>query len=454
MSLLDYIKGQRRGKDAHRLEREAMQDSFLSDAIDGFDTVDGRHAENIKEMRHRITQRVRRTNRWQTYAGIAASLLLALSFGVYLLFVDRTDDYLATSDAPVKQETPAKSEKPILREEACEYEEACESEASVENDAQTESEPPLARKKEKKTAPRKEELITLVSDEVIVDNAIDVNDVAMEIVEEALEKKRDTLVYHRLNQGDNVYCKQEKVAQIKSEQSVPYFVMEDAPALVAKKGVVVDEHDNPLAGVTVAVEGSVNGVITGVDGTFSIDVLPTDTLIFSYLGMQQERLEVGNEHDLAVVMEENDANLDEVVVVAFGKQKKESVIGSITTQPATKQKTKTGAQARNRGINSTEMGTVLGAKPDKKRVTPEPFVGWKEYKKYLKQSLRRPTAGDCAQVKGTVGVAFYVDELGKPYDLQVVQSLCPDADAEAKRLIQQGYRWTTGLGQVIVKVKF
>ena len=43
MKLLDYIRGLRKGKEAHRLERESMQDPFLADAMDGYSQVEGNH---------------------------------------------------------------------------------------------------------------------------------------------------------------------------------------------------------------------------------------------------------------------------------------------------------------------------------------------------------------------------------------------------------------------------
>ena len=49
MKLLDYIQGLRKGKEAHRLERESMQDPFLADAMDGYSQVEGNHEQRIKK---------------------------------------------------------------------------------------------------------------------------------------------------------------------------------------------------------------------------------------------------------------------------------------------------------------------------------------------------------------------------------------------------------------------
>lgn len=82
-NLIQYIQGSRKGKDAHRLEKEAMKDPFLSDALDGFQAVEGNHVESIEEMRRRISRRTRSHRDSITKWSIAASLLICLGFGSY-----------------------------------------------------------------------------------------------------------------------------------------------------------------------------------------------------------------------------------------------------------------------------------------------------------------------------------------------------------------------------------
>ena len=82
-SLMQYIQGSRKGKKAHRLEKEAMKDPFLSDALDGYQAVEGNHVESIEEMRRRISRRTRSHRNSITKWSIAASLLICLGFGSY-----------------------------------------------------------------------------------------------------------------------------------------------------------------------------------------------------------------------------------------------------------------------------------------------------------------------------------------------------------------------------------
>jgi len=95
-------------------------------------------------------------------------------------------------------------------------------------------------------------------------------------------------------------------------------------------GVVVDESGESLIGATVVEkEVAVNGTITDVDGRFTLSVFPNVTLVISYIGYQ--KIEIAARKDMRIVMKADVANLEEVVVVAYGVQKKVSVIGSVAS---------------------------------------------------------------------------------------------------------------------------
>lgn len=99
------------------------------------------------------------------------------------------------------------------------------------------------------------------------------------------------------------------------------------------KGVIYEEETGePMPGATVSVEGSTRGVMTDLDGSFELTgVKPTDKLKFECLGKETQVLQVGTMTNFVVKLKNAENELDEVTVVAFGKQRKESVIGSIST---------------------------------------------------------------------------------------------------------------------------
>ncbi|WP_316813423.1 TonB-dependent receptor [Pedobacter heparinus] len=98
-------------------------------------------------------------------------------------------------------------------------------------------------------------------------------------------------------------------------------------------GTIFDETGEALPGATVKVQGTERGAVTSADGKYTLQVnRDTEVLVFSYIGYISQQIPIGNKKTLDVKLLPNPKNaLDEVSVVAFGVQKKESVIGSITT---------------------------------------------------------------------------------------------------------------------------
>ena len=83
-------------------------------------------------------------------------------------------------------------------------------------------------------------------------------------------------------------------------------------------GKVLDEFGEPIPSASILVEGRSRGVITDLDGTFVIEVLPTDKLVVSFLGMETQTILVGKQTNIVVKMQPQTAELDEVTVVAYG----------------------------------------------------------------------------------------------------------------------------------------
>nr|WP_320021174.1 TonB-dependent receptor [uncultured Draconibacterium sp.] len=96
-------------------------------------------------------------------------------------------------------------------------------------------------------------------------------------------------------------------------------------------GTVVDEQDNPVIGATVIVKGTQIGVPTDIDGNFELQV-PTDKeiLLISFIGMEPQEINIANQTKLEVVLAPSSVQLEETIVVGYGQQKKESVVGAIT----------------------------------------------------------------------------------------------------------------------------
>ena len=118
---------------------------------------------------------------------------------------------------------------------------------------------------------------------------------------------------------------------VQARKAKDMSVMEVTQQRVKVRGVVLDDLGEPLPGATVQIQGTTQGVITATEGDFEFDVPPTCKLIVSYLGMVTKTIDYAGESFLTIKLESTASALDEVTVVAFAKQRKESVIASITT---------------------------------------------------------------------------------------------------------------------------
>lgn len=102
------------------------------------------------------------------------------------------------------------------------------------------------------------------------------------------------------------------------------------------KGTIVDKNNETIIGASVIVKGKGgSGTISDLSGHFTLNVpSPNSTLVVSYVGMKTREIKVGNVHNFRIVLDDNNAELDEVVVVGYGQQKKASVVGAITQTDA------------------------------------------------------------------------------------------------------------------------
>ena len=96
-------------------------------------------------------------------------------------------------------------------------------------------------------------------------------------------------------------------------------------------GIILDADGISLPGVSVMIVGTTKGLVTDFDGKYTISAKKGDVLRFSYVGMKTIDITVGDETTIDVVLEEDITSLDDVIVVGFGKQKKISLTGAVST---------------------------------------------------------------------------------------------------------------------------
>ncbi|WP_236974585.1 SusC/RagA family TonB-linked outer membrane protein [Membranihabitans maritimus] len=126
---------------------------------------------------------------------------------------------------------------------------------------------------------------------------------------------------------------------------------------IAVSGTIVDkEEGQPLIGVNVLVKGTEKGTTTDLDGNFRLEnVKENATLTLSYIGYRTQEVNINGRSNLNITMEEDAQTLDEVVVVAFGSQKKKTVTGAVSSI-----ETKELLQSSQANISNAMVGRMPG----------------------------------------------------------------------------------------------
>ena len=100
---------------------------------------------------------------------------------------------------------------------------------------------------------------------------------------------------------------------------------------VKVRGQVTDQVTaEPMVGVSILVKGGKEGTITDIDGNYSIEVVPDQTLVFSFIGYKTKEVQVGSKTEISVHLAENTQMLNDVVVVGYGVQKKVNLTGAVS----------------------------------------------------------------------------------------------------------------------------
>lgn len=128
-----------------------------------------------------------------------------------------------------------------------------------------------------------------------------------------------------------------------------------APAGITVHGNVTDPTGEPLIGATVIVKGTQQAVATDFDGNFTLNNVTGNTLVVTYIGYMPQEVPINGRTEIEVVLQEQATNLDEVVVVGYGSQKKATMTGAVTAVG--------GKALENKGTLSSPVQALQGQVP-------------------------------------------------------------------------------------------
>lgn len=392
MDFKAYIKGKRKGKEAHNIERAAGHDPFLRDAIDGFDAVEGDHLSSIEFLEKQVEALSKpRTRRFQPlfWYSSAATILLLLALWVFYPTTEKTD-YLADEN-----NTSINSDIEVSTND------------SVENSVNTKKIETLTNDKPaKQIAQSKNRNIPHESDLAVAKPVV-------------AEKKSDALP-DEIDNGKLVIPENtvDAVAQrtdvfgmrtmSASKNAVGMAQIADDNKL---RGRVIDENGEPIIGATISFKDTYKSVLTDINGNFVIDVPKNNNrpLVLSYIGYETKEVAV-NEPTIEVKMQADQLALNEVVVVGYGSQKRTSRVGSV-------------ARVDN----------------EVRKTPSEPIFGEKEFLRFY-EVLR--TKSICNTRKESLTARFYIDENGNATELQIEKASCDAMAEEFRRIVAQSPAWT------------
>ena len=286
MKLLDYIRGLRKGKEAHRLEKESMQYPFLADAMDGYNQVEGNHEQRIEKLRMQVSAHsAKKKNTYAITWSIAACLVIGFGISSYFLFLKKsmTDEvFIAEESVPAKlpeATTPATPTNPATPA------------APVT---------PRADKKEMSASAVIEPMM-----EEALEQTAELQEVAatMDTSESASDKK----------------MRMAKVVTIPNSNII--------------QGKVTDEKGEPIIGASVAYKGTNIGTITNMNGEFSlVKKEGKKQLTAQFIGYDPVEIPVDTSQTMLIAMNENKQTLNEVAVVGYGTNKNKKSTTVVTAK--------------------------------------------------------------------------------------------------------------------------
>lgn len=423
-----YIKGELTPSQMNALEKKALSDPFLADALEGAQSLKpDLLTADLNDLRASLNKRVDQPTKraWVWAARIAAGLsVLAISTYFIVSQLNREDSSnLALNKqkeempAPEKGNANGSDSLTPKNQNLLDLQEP-KKEAPKVTEPQSQSKAPESRKPEPPDANLAED--SQAKEETKVEAEQDFADskgkpiITEDRVADAQPKDAPSRI--KLDLGENKdrdaddlereSAKRKSAAGAASKTEAAFT--DKSHRKIIRGKVTFSDDDTGLPGVNVMIKGTNEGVVTDAQGNYQISVDDSQsTLLFSFIGFSSKEVEVTSD-DLNVQLDADISELSEVVVVGYGSNSDASNFPS--TPPI------------------MEMATPAG--------------GRKAFKQYLEQNLKYPEQALKNQVEGKVTIQFSIGTTGQLSDFRVVRGLGFGCDEEVIRLIKDGPKWS------------
>lgn len=426
-----YLKGELTPAEMHALEKKALNDPFLADALEGLQPLQSEDlVADLNQLQHSLHKRIQKKNAgsWLWIGRIAAGLVL-LAVATYLIVTisnrsgEKASDNLAlnkqkevtpappvkdlpspTPDSTALHSSDASSSKPLGREElkkeksiAPEQPSDARSRAD-ESLAEIRSEKPLvneADKGEEEQTPVETERIQ-AGDKLALAESEEIQPSSTR--EESKGKKDEPL-------EDDLSNAARKKSLAGAPAQAP-SVSNNVTRRIVRGKVTFSDDGTGLPGVNVLIQGTNEGTVTDVQGNYQIPVNEAEpTLLFSFIGFTNKEAKADKD-EVNVQLDADVSELSEVVVVGYGSKDIEFLPSTPTVM---------------------ELATPEG--------------GRKVFKQYLEKNVKYPEQALKNRVEGKVTIQFTIGTSGQLSDFRVIRGIGYGCDEEVIRLIKEGPKW-------------
>ena len=154
--------------------------------------------------------------------------------------------------------------------------------------------------------------------------------------------------------NNNIHVKQ-------NENGNSVSILEEQRILIT--GTVRDSNNEPLPGVTILIEGTTQGTVTDLEGRYEINAEEGAYLLFSFIGFDDQRVQVGNQNTINITLTENAQNLEEVIVIGYGEKSRKLMtesIGTVSAKEITKLPVASADQSLQGRISGVQVTAVDG----------------------------------------------------------------------------------------------
>ncbi|MDR3059783.1 MAG: TonB-dependent receptor plug domain-containing protein, partial [Prevotella sp.] len=210
---------------------------------------------------------------------------------------------------------------------------------------------------------KKSDFVILYKKGIVENKTVSINS-KNESIEDILNRVLPplNLSYH-INGNQIVVVEKREIPKVEEPAQAPSFL---------SNGTITDTNGEPLTGVSVVEKGTTNGTMTDLDGKFTLNVKPDATLVISCIGFQNKELKAAA--NMRIILDEEPTELEDVVVVGYGIQKKVNLTGSVASISSKEiesrpiQNLTTGLQGLMPGINVSGLNGAPGLDNGKIRI--------------------------------------------------------------------------------------